>query len=181
MGYNILVNENLFYLLNGFAGKSAFGDSAIYFFAEIFPWLLVLGLIAFIFFAKNKKDVSKFVAISILCALLSWFVISFFKYNIHTPRPFETLNIRPVFFTEQGDSMPSGHSAFVGALAVAVYLQRKRLGWFFILGALVVGIARIMAGVHWPIDILVGLVAGGVLSWLIYYLLNKLFAKLKTV
>ena len=175
------MNENLFYFLNGFAGRSAFGDWLIYFCAEILPWLLVIGLIVYIFLAKDKISALRFVALSLFSTLFAWFLISFFKYNIHSPRPFEVLNIKPVFLTEAGDSMPSGHATFVGALAMAVYSQKKpfdglrasTFGWFFILGALVVGLARIMAGVHWPVDIFVGFVAGGIIAWFLVYLSKK--------
>jgi len=168
-----MLNENIFYFLNSFAGKSALGDIAIYFLAEILPWLLVAGLIIYIFLAKDKRATGRLVAISLLSALIAWFLISLFKYNIHSPRPFETLNIKPVFLTEAGDSMPSGHATFLGALAIAIYCQKKRLGWLFILGALVVGLARIVAGIHWPLDVGVGFIVGFIISTSLYFLSKR--------
>jgi membrane-associated phospholipid phosphatase len=61
------------------------------------------------------------------------------------------------------------------ALAFALYFNHKKVGlpaqagYWFIFFALLIGVARIMAGVHFPIDIL----GGFVLGFLIAFLLKK--------
>jgi len=61
-------------------------------------------------------------------------------------------------------SFPSGHATTAFTVAGIVALGLKKWPWrLFLLGlATLVGLSRIMVGVHWPVDVLVG--AGG--GWL---------------
>ena len=55
---------------------------------------------------------------------------------------------------------PSGHASFYSALAVSMFFVSRRAGIFLGLIALVVGAARILAGVHTPLDIIGGFLLG---------------------
>lgn len=71
-------------------------------------------------------------------------------------------------------SFPSGHATFFMALAVYLILAGdKKLGWFILISAVAIGLARVAAGVHWPSDIIVGWLVGGLISWLVFKLFNK--------
>jgi undecaprenyl-diphosphatase len=56
------------------------------------------------------------------------------------------------------------HTAFYSALGGAMFVAHPRSGLSVILLALVIGIARVMAGVHWPLDILFGALIGATLG-----------------
>lgn len=59
-------------------------------------------------------------------------------------------------------TFPSGHSVTAGTLA-AVFMLITRAPWqraCLIAGALAIALARVAVGVHWPVDVLVGLAAG---------------------
>jgi membrane-associated phospholipid phosphatase len=85
------------------------------------------------------------------------------KWFFHTPRPIGVEGIRNLYVdSAPGYSFPSGHSqasaTFWGYLATQV----KR-GWFTALAAMLVlsiMLSRLYLGVHWPIDVLGGLVFG---------------------
>ena len=153
------------------------------FFAQYFPYLVILLAIIFLLFHHEVFDKSKpfkalvqkwkeifFISLSVLIA---WFFALILKIVIHTPRPFISLHnivplLRPTDF-----SFPSGHSAFFMALAVAIFLCHKKAGYLFFIFALIIGISRIIIGVHYPLDILGGYLFGGLIS----YLLIKSFKK----
>lgn len=160
-------------------------DLIIYFCAVILPWVIVFStVIIYFLFRKNKKAWSKiYNLISFLDAslsvLIAWFFVSLVKYNFYNPRPFEKLgNVKPLFIPAYGDSFPSAHAAFFGALAVAVFLYNKKFGLILMLGAIVVSIARVLAGVHWPVDVIVGLVFGGAVSLMVNFAIKDLRKRL---
>jgi len=73
---------------------------------------------------------------------------------LHRPRPFLELGFAPLFPHVDDSSFPSDHTlvgvAFVGPLLWRV----PRFGSALVAWALVVGFARVAAGVHYPSDIL---------------------------
>ena len=70
---------------------------------------------------------------------------------------------------ETGFSFPSGHASFFMALACAIFISHKKAGYLFMFFALLIGIARIIAGVHFPVDILGGFILGYAISRVIYF------------
>jgi undecaprenyl-diphosphatase len=87
-------------------------------------------------------------------------------------RPFSFYGFAPLI-PESGWSFPSGHMLWFFALSMTVWYTNRRWGTvFFILSALM-GIARIYAGVHWPLDVLGGAVIGVLCSMAIHVLLSK--------
>ena len=57
-------------------------------------------------------------------------------------------------------SFPSGHSAAVGALFGALAMLAPRLRPLFVLGALAIGVSRVVVGAHYPSDVAAGLLLG---------------------
>jgi len=64
------------------------------------------------------------------------------------------------------------------ALGTALFAYHKKLGAIYILGALAIGVARVVAGVHWPGDILAGWFLGAVIGWLAYSMYHVLKKKI---
>jgi membrane-associated phospholipid phosphatase len=65
-------------------------------------------------------------------------------------------------------SFPSGHAAAAFALAGIWVMGLKRQRWLRVLllsMALLVSLSRIMVGVHWPLDILWGMLGGWIGAW----------------
>ena len=95
------------------------------------------------------------------------------KLLFHTSRPFLVLPDVVPLWIESGYAFPSGHATFFMALAFAIYLLHKKVGYIFICLALFIGFARIVAGVHFPIDILGGFILGIIVSLLIKFFKSK--------
>ncbi|GAA2262098.1 phosphatase PAP2 family protein [Streptomyces amakusaensis] len=81
-------------------------------------------------------------------------------------------------------SFPSNHSAIAGAAAVALLLVRPKLAWLTVPMALLMAFSRVFVGVHYPHDVIVGLVLGGLVAAIVMVALRtpatSLFGSVRT-
>lgn len=168
------MNNQLLFFLNNTTNNHYFVDFFIIFFAEPFPYLVVLFAILFLIFhhelsfKKNSFTEIIFklheVFFAFIVGFTAWAASVILKSFFNTLRPFHVYeNINNLFYAT-GNAFPSGHATFFMALAFSIYFLHKRVGLFLILFALLIGTARIMAGVHYPVDILGGYVLGFILA-----------------
>ena len=102
-----------------------------------------------------------FFSLTALSLILSRGIITeLIRFIFLRQRPFEVLGIQPLINHPVGSSLPSGHAAFYFALGLAVFYMNKKWGWRFLAAVLIIGLARIFVGVHWPMDIIVGAAVG---------------------
>lgn len=138
--------DNIIVFITNFVGKNA----------EI--WL-VLG-VALLIFKKTRK-----IGLAVLLSYgLTWVVCQdILKDTICRPRPchidetIELLVKRPSSF-----SCPSTHSALAAAMAASVYYFNKKFGIVAIVAALIIGFSRMYLFVHFPTDVLFGLLIGAI-------------------
>lgn len=102
------------------------------------------------------------------------------KYLIDRPRPFETYDFIDKISSGGSPSFPSGHTTEAFAFAIALCIAYPR--WYIIipslLWAIAVGYSRISLGVHYPSDVLAGVVVG-VLSVYLCFKCQNCFKNLK--
>lgn len=140
---------------------------------------MVAGLVIYFFVTKKKISALRLIGLSLMSAFLAWVITSLIKYNFPFPRPFEVTGVKPLFLVDTGDAFPSGHATFFGALAFSVFLQNKKLGVVFIVGAVLVALGRVLAHVHWPADVVAGLALGSLVSLIIYLVFSRYSARIR--
>ncbi|TSD02740.1 MAG: Bacitracin transport permease protein BCRC [Parcubacteria group bacterium Athens0714_26] len=158
------MNEQLFYYLNSFAGRAVWLDDLIIFFGTYLAYILVAVFLIVVIRDKNWKMLFISAASVFLSRLVVTELIRFFYF---LPRPFVNNTIYQLISHDASGSFPSGHAAFFFALAMVIYFFHKKWGMVFFVCALLMGMARIVAGIHWPIDILGGAVIGIFSAWLV--------------
>jgi undecaprenyl-diphosphatase len=134
-------------------------DLIVMFLASYLIYFLFVGLgVLWIIDGKIKKEQ---VVHALFACLFAWIIAIIIKHFFPTLRPYVTdgrgTDVIPV---PTDGSFPSEHTVIAFALAVTVYLHDRRVGWYFLAAALIIGVARVMANVHYPIDIVGGAFIG---------------------
>lgn len=129
------------------------------FFATFLIWFLFFGLIILWFVdGKIKKEQ---VIHALFAVLISWVISYLLKYLFPTLRPFELNgNDVKVLITPSDSAFPSSHTSTAFAMSVTIFLHDRKIGWIYLICALLIGVGRVVANVHYPIDILGGALLG---------------------
>lgn len=165
---NVLVAVNSF-----FVGKDAFLDKTIEFLAVYLVYLLPVILI-WMWFKYKKNRLQIF--LSFVGTLIAWLLITklLIPHLWFRPRPdLVAIGAKELLFHRPDYSFPSDHATALFGLTFGFYLfgWKKAANWF-LLYALVISFARVIIGVHFPLDII-----AGALSGLVGVIIVKIFSK----
>lgn len=128
--------------------------------------------VALLFFRRTSRT-----GITVLLALLYGVLLGnvFLKPLVMRPRPFVTYpDLKALFVPGDRWSFPSGHtlSGFAAATVLAAYHPRMRVPALLL--AALIGFSRLYACVHYPTDVLAGLLLGMLCGWLAYWQTSRL-------
>ncbi|MGI8910550.1 MAG: phosphatase PAP2 family protein [Rubrobacteraceae bacterium] len=97
----------------------------------------------------------------------SWIIAETTKYFFDRARPFMSdTEIAPLIKTPSSSSFPSGHSATAAAGAITLSAAYPAFTPIFLLAGLLVVLSRVYLGVHYPFDVLAGVIIGAVTAGL---------------
>lgn len=170
---------SLFQLLNSFAGVSIIFDALVIFGGIYLIFVIAAAALVIIWRAKSQERVLR-VAYVLASVLLGEVLVFAIRVLYSQPRPFEILNVpNQLLYHSAGNAFPSGHATAAFAIATAVFLWNRKWGAALYAAAFLVGIARIIGGIHWPTDIFAGALIG---SWsaLMAYVILKNYATILT-
>jgi len=167
-------DEALFNAMNELAREYGLVRFFFSFFAETFIYVLIAVFVAVLFFRTSGRQRIYYSFLTALSVTLSYGLIAETIRSVyHRPRPFMVhdgvLLIDPLSIY----SFPSGHMSFLVPFGMVMFFYNKKYGLWFLGLTFLVGIARIAVGVHWPTDIIGGILAGAVSFLAAHYILKK--------
>lgn len=111
-----------------------------------------------------------------LILMLSSSINTILKVVFHSPRPFWVDSRLIVDRIETSFGIPSGHAQNAVAVwgVVAVYFQKTWIWILCILSMFLIGISRMVLGVHFLVDVVTGWMIGGILLYLFIHLKNPI-------
>ena len=121
---------------------------------------------------REKWEIFWVTAISSLVARFG--VAELIRLFYHRWRPYLALPNVHRLITDTSWSFPSGHATFFFAMAMALYLYNKRWGTWFFIAATLITIARVIAGVHYPSDIIGGAIIGIAVAYATFYIARRM-------
>jgi undecaprenyl-diphosphatase len=167
-----LVNMDYFLCqkINSLAGQWLWLDVVGIFCAEFLIWFLPILLVLFYFLANQQQRLNyrRHFIQAIVIIIITWLISQLIGLAYFRPRPFVTHpSIYQLVIAYSKKSFPSDHAALAFALAFVIMLTNKRLGILFLIFAILIGLSRIFGGVHYPSDILGGLLVALLSTWLV--------------
>lgn len=148
---------------------------------DIATWIPLFILFVILFFLKFPKREAWFKLLTLIgliifiTAITHWTKISVARLRPNNTEEINTL-IR-ILKTPTDYSFFSGHASSSFSITTLMFLfLRKSIKWaaLFFIWPILFALSRIYVGVHFPIDILVGMVVG-ILSGILFYKLHKRF------
>ena len=127
---------------------------------------IVLSLVLLCF--KKTRRTGVLVLIAMAITLL--FGELALKNIVCRPRPCNVFTDFPMLVTRPSSySFPSGHTSSSFAAALILTLRHKKVGWLAYIPAVLIAFSRVFLFVHYPTDVLVGMVLGTLAALLTYF------------
>ena len=165
----------IFYFFNNLAGKSAVFDALIIFLADYFQYVLAAIFILFLYLEsyQNRQKLQIFLVAAASMIIARFGVTNLIRFLYPRPRPFVIYEVNQLI-QEGINGFPSGHAALFFSLAMAVYFYNKKWGVGFFSAAVLMSLARVIAGVHYPLDIFGGAAVGILSAYAVFYFAKKI-------
>ena len=116
-----------------------------------------------------SKGVGNDLAAYILVPASGFILLTLVRKWINQPRPYETWEIIPLLDKDSsGNSMPSRHVFSATIISMACLYANLPVGLVLLVLSALLGLVRVLGGVHYPKDVLVGYACGLLLGILFF-------------
>lgn len=129
--------------------------------------IVYLTLLAIIYL---QQGLGKQVLMYVFIPASGFVILSFLRKKINAPRPYEVWEIVPLLDRDSpGQSMPSRHVFSATIISMACLHASLSVGIILLVLSALLGLVRVLGGVHYPKDVVVGYACG--LVWGVLFFL----------
>ena len=129
--------------------------------------IIYLTLLATIYL---QQGLGKQVGIYLFIPASGFVILSFLRKKINVPRPYEVWEIVPLLDRDSpGQSMPSRHVFSATIISMACLHASLTMGMICLTLSAFLGLVRVLGGVHFPKDVVVGYICA--LVWGVLFFL----------
>ena len=129
--------------------------------------IVYLTLLTTIYF---REGFGKQVLMYVFIPASGFVILSFLRKKINAPRPYEEWDIKPLLDRDSpGQSMPSRHVFSATIISMACLHASLTMGMICLTLSAFLGLVRVLGGVHYPKDVVVGYICG--LVWGVIFFL----------
>ena len=117
-----------------------------------------------------QQGLGKQVLIYVFIPASGFVILSLLRKKINAPRPYEKWDIKPLLDRDSpGQSMPSRHVFSATIISMACLHTSLTMGMICLILSAFLGLVRVLGGVHFPKDVVVGYICG--LVWGVLFFL----------
>ena len=117
-----------------------------------------------------QQGLGKQVLIYVFIPASGFVILSLLRKKINAPRPYEKWDIKPLLDRDSpGQSMPSRHVFSATIISMACLHASLSVGVILLVLSALLGLVRVLGGVHFPKDVVVGYICG--LVWGVLFFL----------
>ena len=129
--------------------------------------IVYLTLLATTYF---QEGLGRQILIYVFIPASGFVILSLLRKKINAPRPYEVWEIVPLLDRDSpGQSMPSRHVFSATIISMACIHASLSVGVILLVLSVFLGLVRVLGGVHYPKDVLVGYICG--LVWGVIFFL----------
>ena len=129
--------------------------------------MIYLTLLATTYF---QEGFGKQILIYMFIPATGFVILSLLRKKINAPRPYEEWDIKPLLDRDSpGQSMPSRHVFSATIISMACLHASLAVGVILLLLSAILGLVRVLGGVHYPKDVVVGYICA--LVWGVIFFL----------
>lgn len=108
-----------------------------------------------------QQGLGKQVGIYLFIPASGFVILSLLRKKINAPRPYEKWDIKPLLDRDSpGQSMPSRHVFSATIISMACLHTSLTMGMICLILSAFLGLVRVLGGVHFPEDVVVGYICG---------------------
>lgn len=135
-----------------------------------FIWIVISIILLFPKKTRRAGILSLVALLGSLCITNFWL-----KNFVARVRPYEVVQGLTCLVEKASDwSFPSGHASAAFASAVVIYKSRpKRLGVPCLILAFLIALSRLYVGIHYPSDVLCGMIIGTLIGLIVFWLFGE--------
>ncbi|MBV7505768.1 undecaprenyl-diphosphatase [Bacillus sp. sid0103] len=162
------LDYGIFQLINHLAISERFLNPIMIFLAEKAEYLFFAGIIFYWFYPKahNRKMVIE----AILAACVALSINGEIGHFFYRDRPFVSHHVNWLIPHVKNASFPSDHATAAFVIATVIWMWKKRVGWLWLVLASGIALSRVWTGVHYPLDVVAGMLIGVSVAFAIHFL-----------
>ena len=116
---------------------------------------------------------------SILIPAVSFIIVSLYRKIVSSPRPYQVYDFTPALKKDtEGKSFPSRHVFSIFIVSFTVMQTSVILGIIIFIAGIVLGIIRVVGGVHFIKDVVAGFAIAAIISIICYGIFCGVFGSL---
>ncbi len=130
---------------------------------------LVIVIVALWYIVRQPQELRRRMVLCALIALpLTYIIAKIGSMMYYDPRPFVVENFVPLLAHAADNGFPSDHTLFGSAIASVIFLFHRKYGALLFAVALLVGLARVGAGIHHFVDIFGSMLIAFVVTFVVF-------------